>query len=66
MMASAGIAVRKTPVRPPRSFHATTGAVSGSAKVVFPAAGHRAAYDWQYSTDGGKRRERRCSSDIAR
>ena len=54
MIASAGIAVRKTAVRPPRSFQATTGAVSGSAKVVVPAAAHRASYDWQYSTDGGK------------
>jgi hypothetical protein len=54
VIASAGVAVRKTPVRPPRGFHATTGAVTGSAKLVVPAASRRAAYDWEYSTDGGK------------
>ncbi len=54
MIASAGVAVRKTALRPPRAFHATTGAVSGSAKVVVPAAARRASYDWEYSTDGGK------------
>jgi hypothetical protein len=54
IIASAGIPVRKTPVRPPRDFHATAGAVSGSAKVVAPAAAHRASYDWEYSPDGGK------------
>jgi hypothetical protein len=54
IIASAGIAVRKTPVRPPRAFHATTGDVSGSAKLVAPAAARRASYDWEYSPDGGK------------
>ncbi|HEY8040663.1 MAG TPA: fibronectin type III domain-containing protein [Polyangiaceae bacterium] len=53
-IASAGIAVRRTPVRPPRAFHATPGPVSGSAKVVVPSAARRAAYDWEYSADGGK------------
>jgi hypothetical protein len=54
IIASAGIAVRKTPVRPPRAFHATTGDVSGSAKLAAPAAARRASYDWEYSPDGGK------------
>jgi hypothetical protein len=54
IIASSGIPVRKTPVHPPRDFHATAGAVSGSAKVVAPAAAHRASYDWEYSPDGGK------------
>jgi hypothetical protein len=54
IITSAGMAVRKTAVRPPRSFQATVGAVSGSAKVVVPAAAHRACYDREYSTDGGK------------
>ena len=51
---SAGIAVRKTPVRPPRVFDATQGATSGSAKLVTASAGHRASYEWESSTDGGK------------
>jgi hypothetical protein len=53
-IAGAGISVRKTPARPPRAFRATTGAVSGSAKLVVPAAARRASYDWEYSADGGK------------
>jgi hypothetical protein len=51
---SAGFAVKKTTVRKPRTFTVVQGAVSGSAKVVCPTAGHRASYDWEYSTDGGK------------
>jgi hypothetical protein len=51
---SAGIAVRKTPLRHPRVFAATPGAVSGSAKLVAASAARRASYEWQYSTDGGK------------
>jgi hypothetical protein len=50
----AGLAVRKTPVHEPRVFAAKAGAVSGSVKLVAPAAAHRASYDWQYSIDGGK------------
>jgi hypothetical protein len=51
---SAGIAVKKTPVRPPRVFAAKPGAVSGSVTLVTDAAARRASYEWQYSTDGGK------------
>lgn len=51
---SAGIAVKKTAVRKPRVFDAVQGAVSGTVKLVVPAASNRSAYDWQYSTDGGK------------
>ena len=51
---SAGIAVRKTPVRKPRVFEAVQGAASGSAKLYTASAGRRASYEWQYSTDGGK------------
>jgi hypothetical protein len=54
LIASAGVGVRKTPVHPPRAFEATQGPVSGSAKIVVPAAGRRASYDWEYSIDGGK------------
>jgi predicted phage tail protein len=51
---SAGMAVRKSPVRPPRVFGATPGPVAGSVKLVAAAAARRAAYEWEYSTDGGK------------
>jgi hypothetical protein len=51
---SAGIPVRQTPVRAARTFAATPGLVSGSAKLVAASASRRAGYEWQYSTDGGK------------
>jgi hypothetical protein len=51
---SAGVAVRKTPTRAPRVFHAASGVVSGSAKLVAVSAGNRSSYEWQYSVDGGK------------
>jgi hypothetical protein len=51
---SAGIAVKKTPVKKPRVFAAAQGAVSGTVKLVTASAGHRASYDWEYSTDAGK------------
>ena len=51
---SAGLAIRKTPVRPKRVFAAKVGAVSGSVALVTEAAARRASYEWQYSTDGGK------------
>jgi hypothetical protein len=47
----AGMGVRKTPTRAPRTFEAKPGAVSGSAKLVAASAG-RASYEWLYSTDG--------------
>ncbi|HEX8790390.1 MAG TPA: hypothetical protein VF765_05515 [Polyangiaceae bacterium] len=51
---SAGIAVKKVPAPKPRTFDAAQGAVSGTAKLVAASAGRRGAYEWQYSTDGGK------------
>jgi hypothetical protein len=51
---SAGMAVRKTAVRPPRVFAAKPGAVSGSVHLVAHAAARRASYEWEYSTDLGK------------
>ena len=51
---SAGIALRKMPIMPPRVFEASLGVVSGSIKLVAPAAARRASYDWEISTDGGK------------
>jgi hypothetical protein len=50
----AGMAVRKNPVRKPRVFAATPAGVTGSVKLVAASAGRRAAYNWQYSLDGGK------------
>jgi hypothetical protein len=51
---SSGFALRKTTVRPPRVFAAKAATLSGSVKLTAPLAGRRAAYRWQYSTDGGK------------
>ena len=51
---SAGVAVRKTPTRAARAFVAEQGAVSGTVKVTAVVAARRAAYDWEYSVDGGK------------
>jgi hypothetical protein len=51
---SAGIAVKKTAVRAPRVFDAKPGAVSGTVKLVTNSAGHRASYEWEYSTNGGQ------------
>jgi hypothetical protein len=51
---SAGVFLKKTPVRAPRTFTAAAGAVSGMAKLAVPSAGHRVFYEWQYSVDGGK------------
>jgi hypothetical protein len=51
---SAGVAVRKVPVRAPRVFDATPGPVSGTVKLVARSAATRSSYEWQYSADGGK------------
>jgi hypothetical protein len=51
---SAGIAVRKMPVRAPRVFTAAEGPTTGSVKLVAGAAARRASYEWEYSPDGGK------------
>jgi hypothetical protein len=50
---SAGLAVRKRPARRPRVFSAKPGAESGEVKLIAPSAGHRSAYEWEYSIDGG-------------
>jgi hypothetical protein len=54
IIASTGVAVKKTVVRAPRGFGAKPGAVTGTAKLLTASAGHRASYEWEYSTDGGK------------
>jgi hypothetical protein len=51
---SAGIAVKKVPVRAKRVFAAKAGAVSGSVKLVAESAARRASYEWEYSVDAGK------------
>jgi hypothetical protein len=51
---SAGVAVRKTVTRGPRVFAAKVGTITGTAKLVAPAAARRSCYEWQYSADGGK------------
>jgi len=54
IIASAGLRARTAaaPSKPP--FAVKLGAVSGSARLAAQAAGHRAAYDWEFSVDGGK------------
>jgi hypothetical protein len=51
---SSGFPVRKMPVRKPRVAAVEPGAMSGSVEVLAPTAARRAAYEWQYSVDGGK------------
>ena len=50
----AGVAVKKAPTHAPRTFGARPGAVSGSVTLTAKAAGRRASYEWESSTDGGK------------
>jgi hypothetical protein len=51
---SAGMGIRKVAVHPKRVFTVTQGSVSGTVHLVTASAGHRAAYDWEWSVDGGK------------
>jgi hypothetical protein len=51
---SAGIGLKKVPVRPKRVFAASPGAVSGTVKLITESAAPRASYEWQSSVDGGK------------
>lgn len=51
---SAGMIVRRTPLRTALAFHAKEGAVSGAVKLLAPRAGRYSFYEWQYSTDVGK------------
>lgn len=54
IIASSGMGVKKPVQRGPRVFSARPGALSGTARLLAAPAGHRASYEWQYSTDGGK------------
>jgi hypothetical protein len=47
---SAGLAVKKVPTHTSRVFAARPGTVSGTVKLVAPAAAHRSSYEWEYST----------------
>jgi hypothetical protein len=51
---SAGMAVRKVATHAARTFTAKAGAVSGTVTLYAKSVGERAAYLWEYSTDGGK------------
>ena len=48
---SAGMFVRAVTLHPRSELAARQGAVSGTARLVAKAAGHRAGYEWQCSTD---------------
>src|ERR1700726_3344553 len=51
---TSGFSLRRAPTLPQLGFHAKRGIVSGAVKIIAPAAARRAAYDWEFSTDGGK------------
>lgn len=51
---SAGLAVRKPPVRAKFAFAAKQGTVTGSAHLTARTIARRASYEWQWSADGGK------------
>jgi hypothetical protein len=48
---SAGMTVRKVTLHDKPVLTVKEGSVSGTVNLVAKAAGHRAAYGWQYSTD---------------
>ena len=48
---SAGMAVRKITLHDKPTLGVKQGSVSGTVTLAAKAAGHRAAYAWQYSTD---------------
>ena len=50
LIQSAGLSVKRPPVRANRTF----AAAAGSVKLVARSEGKRASYEWSYSVDGGK------------
>jgi hypothetical protein len=54
IIASAGLRSRTPVVRTKPPFAVSFGPISGSAHLAVKAAGSRAAYDWEFSLDGGK------------
>jgi hypothetical protein len=53
IITSASMVVRKVASRPKRAFSVKPGVLAGSVKIITPSAGHRASYDWEWSSDGG-------------
>jgi hypothetical protein len=54
LAANAGMSVKKVAAHAKQDLALHRGDVSGTVHVVAKAAGHRAAYQWQSSIDGGK------------
>ena len=54
LIQSVAMSVKKTAIRQKQTFGARPGPVTGSVQLVAQLAGPRAAYDWQWSLDGGK------------
>jgi hypothetical protein len=48
---SAGMSVRKVTLRNKAPLAVSQGKVAGEAHLIAKSAGHRAAYEWQFSTD---------------
>jgi hypothetical protein len=51
LIEGAGFTVRQVPSRDKPALSAKPGTVTGSVKLAAKAGGHRAAYNWQVSTD---------------
>jgi hypothetical protein len=54
MIASAALRTKRIPVRVKAALAVTPADVSGAVKIEAKAASRRAAYEWQWSGDGGK------------
>jgi len=54
IITSTSLSVRKVTARTKPPFAVKQGPVSGAVNVAVKSAGPRAAYDWEYSVDGGK------------
>lgn len=54
MVASAALRTKRIPVRAKAALAVTPADVSGAAKIEAKAVARRAAYEWQWSGDGGK------------
>ena len=54
IIASAGLRAGTRATRIKAPFTVKYGPVTGSARLAAKAAGPRAAYDWEFSVDGGK------------
>jgi hypothetical protein len=54
IITSTSLTLRKKNARTKASFAVKQGEVSGTVHLAVKSAGARAAYDWQWSSDGGK------------